>query len=184
MNDPAMKKILAASVLSLAILGLTTTEASAWFRCCGHCCPHCYSYSICCRPYNAFTPVCFGNLYCDGCCMPPNGMWQSAAGCANSLACFNGGMGCECSYGGQLPAGDVIEKGTPPLPFTPPTPTPVGQAQPIPYNGAAPPWAAAMSTGMVQPAAYGQAYYPNYYNGYYPQMGGMPNYGYGPNAGW
>jgi hypothetical protein len=182
MNDPAMKKLVAASLLSLAVWALATAEASAWFGCCGHhCCGrHCYSYSICCRPYNAFTPVCFGNLYCDGCCMPPSGMWQSACGAANPFAgCGAGQWGCE-GCGGQLPAPDVIERGGPPPAFTPPAPTPMGSAQPLPSNGAGWAWSAGIPPyGMVQPAAYGQAYYPNYYNGYYPQMpmGGMPGYG-------
>jgi hypothetical protein len=166
MNDPAMKKLFAASLLSLTVWALTTPDASAWWGF-GHCCGrHCYSYSICCRPYNAFTPVCFGNLYCDGCCMPPNGMWQSACGQGNPWAGCGAGQPCDFECGGQLPAPEVIEKGGPPPAFTPPTPTPMSSAQPT-----------ALPYGMVQPAAYGQAYYPNYYNAYYPPMGGMPGYG-------
>src|SRR5882724_10277641 len=42
---------------------------------------HChnrYVTQITCRPYNAFTPICWGNLVCDGCCPQPCGV---ASGC-------------------------------------------------------------------------------------------------------
>ena len=62
-----MKKLLAFGVLSLAALGLEASSASAWlFGHCG-CCSQCCSV-ICCRQYNAFTPCCFGNICCVGCC--------------------------------------------------------------------------------------------------------------------
>src|SRR5262249_16474778 len=64
----AMNRLLAAALLSLAALGLATDQASAFFRCCRwHCCNKCCA-TFCCRPYNAFTPCCFGSLCCDGCC--------------------------------------------------------------------------------------------------------------------
>src|SRR4051794_14589629 len=55
-------------LLSVAglLLSLTQDAAALWpFNCCGghHCDMH-----ICCRQYNAFTPVCWGNVHCDGCC--------------------------------------------------------------------------------------------------------------------
>jgi hypothetical protein len=70
MDDPAMKKLLIASCLSIATLGLIAGQAPAWcFLGCHRCC---FDYCICCRPYNAFSPVCFGNINCCGCCPVAN----------------------------------------------------------------------------------------------------------------
>src|SRR5258708_565473 len=52
--------------LTLALLGMVgwflgTNDAGAFWRC--------RDYSVIkCRPYNAFTPLCWGNMTCDGCC--------------------------------------------------------------------------------------------------------------------
>jgi hypothetical protein len=63
----AMKKTLAFLVSSLAALGLATGQASAWFRDCHSCSSKCCT-TICLRQYNAFTPICYGSINCDGCC--------------------------------------------------------------------------------------------------------------------
>lgn len=77
------KKSLAIAVLSLATLAVGTLDAWAWGW--KH---HKYTTQITCRPYNAFTPICWGNLVCDGCCPNPCGV---AGGC---LPCGMGmGMG-------------------------------------------------------------------------------------------
>src|SRR5712692_5771129 len=53
-------------LLSLAALGAGVQQAAAFFG--RDCCCNKYCTTICCRPYNAFTPVCFGSIVCDGCC--------------------------------------------------------------------------------------------------------------------
>jgi hypothetical protein len=59
-----MKKLLFAALLSLAGVGLSTGQASAWlFH--HHCCKNCAS--ICVKPYNAFSPSVFGSICADGC---------------------------------------------------------------------------------------------------------------------
>src|SRR6516165_7581412 len=65
----------AVGLWSLTALLMLAGNADAWlFNHCGGChgchshCHHCYETHICCRAYNAFTPICWGNLYCDGCC--------------------------------------------------------------------------------------------------------------------
>lgn len=71
-----MKKLLLSAFLGLAALVATPTLSQAgtfglftgcgWFGCCGCGCSSC---TFCVRPYNAFTPVCAGNITCMG-CMP------------------------------------------------------------------------------------------------------------------
>src|SRR5882724_5345371 len=61
-------------LLSLAALAATPSVSQAWgglWDCLCSCCgcnqlDRCSTY-ICCRPYNAFTPVCFGSITCNGC---------------------------------------------------------------------------------------------------------------------
>jgi hypothetical protein len=74
-----MKKILLLSLFSLGVLGVVahTGEAGLLRHLCGHCDSK-FSTYICMRQYNAFTPICSGNLTCHGCCpmtfcggMPP-----------------------------------------------------------------------------------------------------------------
>jgi hypothetical protein len=68
-----MKKLYLASLLSLALLALASSQSFAWFGRCSQCCT-----CLCIRPYNAFSPCCSGSLCCDGCmplsrpeCPPP-----------------------------------------------------------------------------------------------------------------
>src|SRR5262249_25806429 len=146
-----MKKLFAAGFLSLAMLGMANAPASAWFNCCHpwRCCGKCVQ-TICCRPYNAFTPVCFGTICCTGCCplatccpMPLTGPMDSIPGpsCAfpgDGPGCFGpscGGPSCgpDCG-GGAMPPGGAVDTG--PIPdgavmgngggapgFTPPMPS-------------------------------------------------------------
>jgi hypothetical protein len=152
MSDPAMKRLLTASVLSIAALALAAGQAPAWqlFHCCNRCC---FSYCVCCRPYNAFSPVCFGNINCVGCCPPGNnGGWGGPMACA--------GADCQGGFMGQLPAAtqpQQILPGTPSpvIPFQAPMPTPATGAQPTGYGA----WMQAWP--MVQ-AGYYPAYYPTY----------------------
>jgi hypothetical protein len=70
-----MKKLLFAGMLSLAAMAMASTQASAWFGCCGgngKCCT-----VLCIRQYNAFSPICSGCVTCNGCvplcCQQPCG---------------------------------------------------------------------------------------------------------------
>jgi hypothetical protein len=64
-------KLLLLPLLSLAGLAAAAAPAQAWHLF-GHGHGiHRHSTVIVCRPYNAFTPVCYGNMVCDGCCPFP-----------------------------------------------------------------------------------------------------------------
>ncbi len=66
------RKILALGVFSLCTLALFVGPANAWFGLCSPWNHHNrYTTNIICRPYNAFTPIAWGNLVCDGCCPSP-----------------------------------------------------------------------------------------------------------------
>jgi hypothetical protein len=153
-------KIWAVALLSLAGLAMSTTSAHAWLL--NHWCRHCYTTQLNIRPYNAFTPICSGNLVCDGCA--PN-LCSYASGCASP------GMSC----GMPAPVSGAVCPGSScawmmpaqmPMAYYMPMQAPAQTAQqqyPAPYYG-------------VQPAAY----VPNY--GYNPYMfTGYNPYGYQPN---
>lgn len=77
------RKILAFGVLSVCGLALITGEVVAFGG--GLFSPYShwhhrnrYTTNITVRPYNAFTPICWGNMVCDGVCPAPCG---AAAGC-------------------------------------------------------------------------------------------------------
>src|SRR5262249_2617705 len=97
-----MKKLFAAALLSCAIVGATTSQASAWG--CWRCCNSCYA-KICVRPYNAFTPTCFGTITCIGCNPvnfggPMGGMGPACGGGSCGPSCYSG---CDGGYLGTLP---------------------------------------------------------------------------------
>jgi hypothetical protein len=141
------------AALSLAGLALSGTTAFAGlFGCCfrSHCCTQ-----ITCRPYNAFTPICWGNLTCDGCC--PS---------------FGGG----CGFGYQACAmptpvySSLCGDSGACLPTTTPAPAaaPATIAHPLPNVSMANPYFNPMAYyGYgVQPTAYHPGYY-NPYQAYY-----------------
>lgn len=173
-----MKKLFALGFLSLAALGLATEQASAWWPCfplfncdkCSSC-----TTTIKLRQFNAFTPICSGSLYCDGCapmslscCRPgmdgpalfgPNCMQN----CYGGFCAANGDAACL----GQLPA----PMGANPMPMSvtpaapnaapawqPPQPAPVPTTQPTSWN-------MMYQRPMyypVQPVMYRPMYYPAY----------------------
>jgi len=59
----AMKKLLAAALCSVITLFAWSSQASAGIFNCG-CCNKCGTF--CVRPYNAFSPVCYGTVTCAG----------------------------------------------------------------------------------------------------------------------
>ena len=148
-----MKRIFLA-LSSLAVIGISAQPSWAWLF---HHCHGCkYSTYICCTPYNAFTPVCFGNINCCGCCPVAN--WgQQACGPMGCASGFDGG-----GYLGQLPAGAQLVPGQPApgmstVPFQAPMPAPAPGVRPMGYGGPMNPWPV-----MIQPTGYGPAYNPMY----------------------
>jgi len=119
-------RILALAVLSLVGWALSTSNASAFCLL-----PNCFhkNYSvIICRPYNAFTPMCYGNVVCDGCCPSPycgGGACQPPiqrclppiynTGCCDTSCCDNG-----CCYNGYLPSAPAYAAAGPAMMMPPP----------------------------------------------------------------
>lgn len=197
-----MKKFLITSLICLMVLGIGTGTERAfgffrWLKC--HRCNK-FSTHITIRPYNAFTPICSGSLFCDGCSpfqggcnpfmmggcgMPP--MYTPGYGCGPMMGCCDYGPPSSCTSGccdsGCLPApagGGVQESGEPMAPpsqngsgFNAPAPTPLPTMS---YYYRMP-----VGHQNVQPVGYYNNYYPQQYNwgynGYYPQQYNY-NYGY------
>ncbi|MHB1421632.1 MAG: hypothetical protein ACYC3I_00265 [Gemmataceae bacterium] len=112
-----MKKLLPSAVLALVVSAGMTAQSFAgccfglFTNCCG------CSAKFCVRQYNAFSPVCCGTVYCDGCC--PFGSGGAGGGCAGGGPCMGalqysgvlapgcGGNGCaDGACMGALPAAD------------------------------------------------------------------------------
>jgi hypothetical protein len=168
------RKILALGLFSLCTLAFAASESQAWpglFHSWFH--HNRYVTQITCRPYNAFTPICWGNLVCDGCCPSFGG----GGGCQMPYSMGMPSFAGPC-YGGACMATDRPGVQMPPInnQFTPPMPTPVNPGTTM-YP----------QQGLSQANFYPQGYYPyapaynpymptyNPYMGYYP----TPNYWYG-----
>jgi hypothetical protein len=141
-----MKKLLSSTVLALAVsAGMTAPSfAGCCFglfpKLCG-CCG--CGAKFCVRQYNAFSPVCSGTVFCDGCCpfgacggyggYGPYGYGMCpAGGCgACGVMPFSGLPACGpngCADGaclGTLPAADPVV-GAPNTPNAPAAPLPAG----------------------------------------------------------
>jgi hypothetical protein len=98
--------------VSLAAVATSAGPASAWFNCCG-CYKSCFCYSVNVRPYNAFSPCCFGQVYCDGCAPPQYPLPAClnygpypcpGAGCAPGGAPHDGAMAGAPMYHGPMDA--------------------------------------------------------------------------------
>jgi hypothetical protein len=145
-----------------------------------------YVTHITCRPYNAFTPIAWGNLVCDGCNPNPCGV---AAGCLPVTMgvppwAYTYGMGHGVGFGPGC--GDACGAGD--MHHHPGTtiPVPPVHVQPQPFTAPVP----GPNVGMMYPQGVSQAafnpymYYPQYYQPqyyqpqyYYPTP--MPYYWYG-----
>jgi hypothetical protein len=168
-----MRKLLFAALLSLAGVGLSTGQASAWLFC-HHCCSG--SATLCVKPYNAFSPSCFGTIACDGCfpvsfgnhgpyppwaygggpgCCPP--AWDA---CCPSLGCAMDGAGCGSCLPGAAPPGPTTGAPT----TLPPASVPAFQAPPPSPMPNGPTTGARAWPYPVQSAGYRgpSAYYPGY----------------------
>ena len=147
------RNIFALGLLSLACAAFFVGESQAWHF--WH--HHRYATHITCRPYNAFTPMCWGNLTCDGCC-PSFGCGGNQMPMTMGAPCFGGACAAAPANGPVMPPAAGGPNFTPP----PPMPLPMGP-----------------NTTMYQPMNLSQVgYYPMYPQYYMPQYP-MPNYGYG-----
>jgi hypothetical protein len=194
------RKILALSLFSLCCLALCTGESQAFFGLLSPYHPSSlwhrhnrYVTHITCRPYNAFTPICWGNLVCDGCNPSPCGVasgclpltmgvppWAYAAGCG--MPCMGGACGPDFSHASDMPM-----MGSPPTqpmpdirsaPYMPPAPMPLPSGPNTtlmhPQSG--------VSQANYHPTPglqYPSYYMPTYYNPYQAWSQPMPYYWYG-----
>ncbi|MBL8793685.1 MAG: hypothetical protein JNM56_07265 [Planctomycetia bacterium] len=164
------------TVLSLAALGLGAGQASAagWFSC-WKCC---HKYTVCCKPYNAFSPPC---CYPCGkgwpCYMEPFAMH----GCGHG-GCGYGHGGCADGSCGPVAGAPMMGEASAPatMPpasavpnYMPPAPAEVGDApqgalplMPV-YPQAAP---QGMPYGMPMPMMRPVVFQPAYAPAYYPQQ--------------
>jgi hypothetical protein len=175
-------KRMVVGLLSLAVVGLTAQPSFAWLlsRCCG--CK--YTTYICCRPYNAFTPVCFGNITGLGCCpvalncCQPSGPPSYPCGASCDSHCDVG-----ASYGGYMNSTPMQSMPMQSMPapgnFTPPPPTPMNGAVSYWWNQQQP--YAMVPQYAPQYGVQQTGYYPPYNPGYYwpTAPAPMPNYWYG-----
>jgi len=180
------RNILALGFFSLCCLALFTGESNAFFGLLSH---HPsslwhrhnrYVTTITCRPYNAFTPIAWGNLVCDGCNPNPCGV---ASGCLPmSMGIppwayqygMGHGVGPGCCVGDACGAGDMPAIRTQPS-FTPPMPMPAA-----PGTTMYPPMPQGVSQANYYPQPmYAPQYYPGYYPAYNPYMQQVPSYWYG-----
>ena len=186
------RKILALGLFSLGCITLFSQSAQAWGLCSGWCPRNRYVTQITCRPYNAFTPICWGNLVCDGCnpspCGVAGGMLPLTMGVPPWAcnACAQGPcMGGYCGSDGGGYASDMPIQTGPSMPmpapgaqpnFNPPMPMPTGPNTTMRYPS--------MPVGVSQANFY-QNYYPMpapQYNPYYAMPQGYNPYMAMPNT--
>jgi hypothetical protein len=185
-----MKKLCTIGILSLAALGVGAGQASAWHLL-HHCC---CSYTVCCKPYNAFSPPC---------CTPCGKNWPCDMGHFQPAPCFGmggyGGCG-SCGGGPAMSPPGVAPMQMPPATgapnYMPPAPAEVGAPEasmpmmpmmPYAMQGGAmpmqqpvafqPPY---MNMNYYPPQAYYPAYPPTQMAGYGMPQGPMPAYFAGP----
>jgi hypothetical protein len=101
LTDPTTMKNLLTSAL-LAVAASAFVAAPSFAGCCfGLCYKHCgccgCGAQFCVRQYNAFSPVCCGTVFCDGCCPFGSGGGYGGYG--------PGYGGCGPCAGGMCPGG-------------------------------------------------------------------------------
>jgi len=167
-----MKNLFSSAVLALVVSGFVTAESFA--GCCfGLCYKHCgccgCGAKFCVRQYNAFSPVCSGTVFCDGCCPfgpgcgyggygygpgPCAGGMCPAGGCGVPFtgmpACPPGGC-CDGACLGSLPASEP-PAGAPLAPNAPTTAAsnPVVTPSPLPAG----PTSQVVNDRQIQNASY------------------------------
>ena len=167
-DSPTMKKLLPSVVLALAVFAFAAPQSFA--GCFGLCYNHCgccgCGAKFCVRQYNAFSPVCSGTVFCDGCCPfgsgggggpgygggcgPCEGGMCPSGGCgvpfSGMPACSAGG--CDSGCLGSLPASEPPAGALPSNPTATPSPLPSG------------PTSQAMNAPIIQNTAYRPAFTP------------------------
>ncbi len=101
-----MKKFIPSALLAMAVSGFLATSSFAgctFGLCYNHCgCCGCGA-KFCVRQYNAFSPVCSGTVFCDGCCPFGAGIGPGYGGAGGPCA---GGMcpggGCGVPFSGVM----------------------------------------------------------------------------------
>lgn len=164
----AMKKLFTAAFLSLMLLSWDSGKASAWnwpWKCC---CGRCYDFSICCKQYNAFTPICFGKMSCNGCCPSPEA-YGAGGGMGNGMPPFGAAYG---NGGGQFGGSQFLGELPPPEAGVPPT---FNAPMPSPVDGANP-GAGANSNNLNPMPAGAPAVQPSGYRGLPPSGYAVPVY--------
>lgn len=181
-----MKKIFSTALLALAVSGFAASESFAgtfglFYRCCG-CCG--CGAKFCVRQYNAFSPVCSGTVYCDGCFPFGSGCGYGAygaggcgyggggyGGCAGGMCPgmvnFSGMMG-QCAPGcmggclGSLPATDGgMPSTTLPSEATPPASSnPIVTPSPLPGQTPSGPTSQTVNGAVLQSTSYRPMSYP------------------------
>lgn len=175
-----MLKYCSLAVLSLAALGLGAGQASAagWLK--NWCC--CHKYTVCCKPYNAFSPPCC--TPCGKgwpCCMEPFAMGGCGhGGCGYGGGCADGScgapMGAPAMGGSSAPA--TMPPATSIPNYMPPAPAEVGDA-PQGAMPMMPVWPQAMPQAMPMQMMRPVVFQPNYGPAYYPQPAYYPMPGMG-----
>ena len=173
-----MNKFLTSALLGLASLGLALPTASAGtfglFPHCGFCCRKCCTF--CVRPYNAFSPVCSGNICLDG-IYPFASGYPGAGGQYlnyNGVPCCSAPVDCDGTCMDQQPDGTPtpIQAGASVFANQYPVQAPAGPAMGSPtWQGYPQP--------PVQPTGYNPGYYPGYNYGYPPVAPAGAVYYYG-----
>jgi hypothetical protein len=170
-----MKKLISSALLALAVSGFA---ASTSFAGCAfglfynHGCCGCGA-KFCVRQYNAFSPVCSGTVFCDGCCPFGSGggggygpgFGGGAGACAGGMcpggSCgvpFSGVMSCPtggCADGSCLGSLPATESAATPDATTPPASNPVVTPAPLPNSTSQ-----AVNYRPIQNAAYRPVSYP------------------------
>ncbi|MBI2807321.1 MAG: hypothetical protein HYX68_20255 [Planctomycetes bacterium] len=172
------RKILAVGLLSLSCLALFTGESQAFFGLLSPYHPSSlwnrhnrYVTHITVRPYNAFTPICWGNLVCDGVCPSPCGVasgcmpmtmgvpqFPCSGGACVGMPYFGNGYAQNTATVSDMPMTPPVYNAPAPQQFVPPSPNPIGP-----------------TTMMYPPRGVSQASYPMYAPQYYPTYY-MPQY--------
>jgi hypothetical protein len=151
-----MKNLLTSAVLALAVSGFVTASsfAGCTFGLCTHhgcgCCG--CGAKFCVRQYNAFSPVCCGTVFCDGCCPFGSGCGPGAYGPGFAGACgpcaggmcpggscgmpfsgvMSGAPGCDNCLGSLPSAEGMPVESAPANAVIPPSANPVATPSPLP----------------------------------------------------
>jgi hypothetical protein len=202
------RNILAIGLFSLCCVTFFAPPAQAFFGIfsCWHPCNR-YVTQITCRPYNAFTPICWGNLVCDGCCPSPCGVaggqlpltmgvppWASScgSGCCGPAPCMGGSCGAP-SYASDMPmmSGQAMQMPMQmPMQQMPMQTSPPPSYQPQPNFTPPMPMPMGPNTTMQYPPMQNGVSQANYYPNYYPMTPAQqyyPNYSmpmYNPYMAW